>query len=113
VHRNLIQQNVAADPTGAASSCRERLATFEGRQRKGEMRNEKDGANSPGVEVVVQDEEIRGSVFEDGAFHFRIGGVDDSAPWRLGLALQLKRRVARRTDIVDGGGALGCRAKAR
>ena len=42
------------------------------------MRDKKNRADGPRVEVVVQDEEIGSSVLEDGALHFRIGGVDDS-----------------------------------
>ncbi len=42
------------------------------------MGDEKDGADGPRVEVIVQDEEIGSSVFEDGALHFRVSGVDDS-----------------------------------
>ncbi len=66
---NLIQQNVAADPAGAASSRGERFAALDGGQRKREMGDEKDGADGPRGEVVVQDEKIRGSVFEDGVLH--------------------------------------------
>jgi hypothetical protein len=43
------------------------------------MGNEKYGADGPCVEVVVQDEKIRGFVFEDGAFHFGVSGIDDFA----------------------------------
>ncbi len=42
------------------------------------MRDEKDRADGPCVEVVMQDKQIRGSVFENRVFHFRVGGVDDS-----------------------------------
>jgi hypothetical protein len=75
---NPIQQNIAANPTGAASRRRERLATLDGGQRKREVGDEKDRADSPCVEVVVQDEEIGGSVFDDGAFHFGAGSVNNS-----------------------------------
>jgi len=51
------------------------------------MGNEKDGADGPRVEVVVQDKEIRSSVFEDGTPHFGVSGVDDSCPDWFGLAL--------------------------
>jgi len=50
----------------------------------------------------VQDEEIGSSVFEDGALHFGIGCVDDSAAQRFGLALQLERRFARGAEVVNG-----------
>lgn len=42
------------------------------------MGNEKNRPNRPGVEVIVQNKEVRSSVFEDGALHFGIGGVEDS-----------------------------------
>lgn len=42
------------------------------------MRDQKNGADGPRVKVVVQHEEVGSSVFEDGALHFRVGGVDDS-----------------------------------
>ena len=51
------------------------------------MGDEKKCADGPRVEVVVQDEEIRRAVFEDGAFHFGVGGVDDFAAKWFGLAL--------------------------
>jgi hypothetical protein len=43
------------------------------------MGNEKDGADGPRVEVVVQNEEIGSSVFENGALHLGVSGVNDSA----------------------------------
>jgi len=43
------------------------------------MRDEKNRVDSPRVKVIVQDEEIGGSVFENGALHFGVGGVNDSA----------------------------------
>jgi len=43
------------------------------------MGNEEDRPYGPRIEVVVQDEKIRGFVFEDGAFHFGVSGVDDFA----------------------------------
>jgi hypothetical protein len=47
------------------------------------MGNEKNGPNGPRVEVVVQDEEVGSSVFENGALHFGVSGVDDSGAQRL------------------------------
>jgi hypothetical protein len=47
------------------------------------MRDEKNRADGPCIEVILQDEEIRSSVFEDSALHFGIGGVDDSAAQRF------------------------------
>jgi hypothetical protein len=51
------------------------------------MRDEEDSADGPRVEVVVQDEEIRSPVLEDGTLHFGISGVDNSRAERLRLAL--------------------------
>ncbi len=104
VHGNLIQQNVAADPAGAASRGRERLAALDRGQRKGEMRDEKNSADSPRVEVVMQNKKIRRSIFEDGALHFGVGGVNDSGAQRLRLAFQLERRFARGAEVVNGDG---------
>ena len=80
---NLVQQNIAAKPTGAASSCGERLATLDRGQRKGKMGNKKDGADDPRIEVVVQNKKIRCSVCENGALHFRVRGIDNSPAERF------------------------------
>ncbi len=61
----------------------------------------------------MQDKEIWGSVFEDSALHFGVGGVNDSGAKRPGLAFQLEGRITGGTDIVDRGGALWCGRKAR
>jgi hypothetical protein len=42
------------------------------------MGDEKNRPDGPRVEVVVQNEEIGSSVFEDGALHFGVSGVDNS-----------------------------------
>src|SRR5713226_9040363 len=76
------------------------------------MGNKKNRADGPRVEVVVQDEEIRGSVFEDGALHFGVSGVDYSSAKGFRLAFQLEGRITRGADIVDRGSALWRRAKA-
>ncbi len=76
------------------------------------MGDEKNRPDRPGIEVVVQNKEIWSSIFENGALHFRIGGVDDSGAKRLRLALELERGVTRGTDVVDRGGALWRRPKA-
>ena len=68
------------------------------------MGDKKYGTDGPRFEVVVQDEEIGGSVFEDGAFHLGVGGINDSASQRLRLAFQLERRFARWAKVVDGDG---------
>jgi len=70
-HGNLVQQNIAADPTGAASRRRERFTAFDRGQRKCEMRDEKDCADGRCVEVVMQYEEIGSSVFEKWHASFR------------------------------------------
>jgi hypothetical protein len=49
------------------------------------MRDEKNGADGPRVKVVMQDEEIGRSVFEDGALHFGVGGVHDFGADGFGL----------------------------
>jgi len=50
------------------------------------MGDEKNRPDGPRVEVVVQDEEIGGSVFEDGSLHLGIGGVNNSDSDWFGLA---------------------------
>ena len=40
---------------------------------------EKNSPDGPCLEVVVENEEIGCSIFEDGAFHFGVSGVDDFA----------------------------------
>ncbi len=77
------------------------------------MRNEKNRSDGPRFEVVVQDEEIRGSVFEDGALHFGIGGVNNSGPQRFRLAFQLERRFAGGAKIVDGNSVSWCNVEPR
>jgi hypothetical protein len=51
------------------------------------MGDEKNRSDGPGIEVVVQDEEIGSPIFEDGTLHFGVSGVNDSgADWfRLAL----------------------------
>lgn len=51
------------------------------------MRYENDGADSPVGEVVVEDVEVRSAIFDDGALHFGVGGVDDFCADWSGLAL--------------------------
>src|SRR5260370_42382439 len=92
VQGNLIQQNVAAYPASAASGRSERWGFFECRQGESEMGNEKNRSDGPRVEVVVQDEEIGSSVFEDGALHFGIRGVENARTEGSGLAFELERR---------------------
>lgn len=83
VNGNLIEDDVASDPTGSASGGSQRFAAFDGRKCKSEMRNENDRLNGPPREVVVQDIKIRRAVLEDSLFHFGIRGVDDSGAYGL------------------------------
>jgi len=87
VNGNFVQQNIAANPTSAASCRSEWFAAFDRREREREMGDEKNRADGPRVQVVVQDKEIRGAVFQDGALHFGVGGINDSGAERLRLAL--------------------------
>ncbi len=68
------------------------------------MRDEKNRADGPRVEVVVQDEEIRGSVFEDGTLHFGVSGVNNSGTQWFRLALELEGRFAGRAEVIDADG---------
>ena len=68
------------------------------------MGDEKDCADGPGFEVVVQDEKIRGSVFENGALHLGVSSVDDFGTERLRLAFQLERRFTGGAEVVNGDG---------
>lgn len=106
VNRNLVEDDVAADPTGAACGSSERLAAFKGGKCKSEMGNENDCLNGPLRKVVVQDIKIRRAVFKDGSLHLGVRSVHDSGADWSALALQLKRRLAGRTNIVDRGGPL-------
>ncbi len=68
------------------------------------MGDEENRADGPRVEVVLQNEEIRRSVFENGALHFGVSGVDDSGANWFGLAFQLEGRFARGAEVVNGDG---------
>jgi hypothetical protein len=68
------------------------------------MRDEKDGADGPRVEVVVQNKKIRCSVFQNSALHFGVSGVDNSGAKRLRLAFQLEWRFARGAEVVNSNG---------
>ena len=70
------------------------------------MGDEENGPDGPQVEVVVQDEEIRSPVFEDGALHLGVSRVDDSGAEGFRLAFELEGRIAGWAEIVDGGCAL-------
>lgn len=111
--RDFIEQDVAADPSGAASGWGERRAAFDGGKRKCEMRNENDGADGPCGQVIVQDVEIWGAVGEDGALHLRIGRVENLRAKRFGLALQLERRIAPRTGVIERRGSVRSDVKPR
>lgn len=76
------------------------------------MRDEENCADGPSVEVVVQDEEIGGSVFENGALHFGVSCVDNFRTEGFRLAFQLEGRFAGGAEVVDCGCALWRRPKA-
>ena len=68
------------------------------------MGNEKNRPDSPGIEVVMQNEKIRGSVFEDGTLHFGVSGVNNSGTQWFRLALELEGRFAGRAEVIDADG---------
>src|SRR5260370_11051009 len=68
------------------------------------MGDKKDGADGPGVEVVVQNEKIGSSVFENSALHFGVRGISYSASKWLRLAFQLERRFAGGAEVVHSDG---------
>ena len=82
VRGNLFQQNVAADPSGAAGGWCERFAAFDGGKSEREVGNENDGADGPGSQIVIQDVETGRAVGEDGALHLRVRRIDDSCSER-------------------------------
>ena len=109
---DFVEEDVAADPACAPCCWRERWAFLDGRESEGEMRHEDDAADCPVGEVVVEDVEIGSAVFDDSAFHFGVGGVDDFRADRSGLAFQLEGRITGRAEVVDCGEALWRGAKA-
>ena len=68
------------------------------------MWDEDDRPNGPLSAVIVQDEEIWSSIFEDRSFHFGIGRIENLASEGFRLALQLKCGTTQRTLVVKGGG---------
>lgn len=85
-----MQQDVAADPSCPAGGWRKRRADFDGGKRESEARNENNGADNPGGQVIVQDVEIRCAVGKNCTPHLRVGGIKNfRAEWPR-LALQLK-----------------------
>lgn len=77
---DFVEQYVAPDPTGAAGRWGEGFAAFDGGKRKCKMGDKNNGAHGPLREVVMQDVEIWSAVFEDGALHLGVSGIDDCAP---------------------------------
>src|SRR5882724_2522425 len=77
------------------------------------MRDEKNCPDGPGVEVVVQDKEIRSSVFENGALHLGVSRVDNFGTEGFRLAFELERGITRGADVINRGGALWRRTEAR
>jgi len=68
------------------------------------MRDENNRTDGPSSEVVVQDIQIGRAVFDYGALHFGVGGIEDFGTERFGLALQLKWLGAAWAGVVQGGG---------
>jgi len=91
----------------------ERLSALDGGKGKGKPGDENQRSHGPCGQIVVQDVEVRRAVFEDGALHLGVCGVDDFAAERFGLALQLEGGFTSRTDIVDCGGAVSELSEAR
>ena len=69
VLRDFVEEDVAADPSGAASCWGERCAAFDGGESEREVRDENDRADGPGGQVVVQHIKIWSAVCEDGTLH--------------------------------------------
>jgi hypothetical protein len=74
--RDFAEENVAADPPRSARFRCEGSSALKRRQSKGKSWYENDSANGPRCEVVVQDNKVWSTIFEDGSLHFRISGVD-------------------------------------
>src|SRR5258708_37345092 len=70
---NFVEEDVAADPSGAAGGWRERRAALGGGKGGRRMWDEDYGADGPGGEGVVEDGEVGGAGFNDGALHFGVG----------------------------------------
>lgn len=112
VYWNLVEDDVAADPSRSASCRSERLSALDGSERKRKPGNENQRSHRPCGRIVMKDVEVRSTVFEDGALHLGVCGVDNFAAQRFGLAFKLERGVARGTAIVDCGGAVRKPSKA-
>jgi hypothetical protein len=73
----LLRRMLQPTHPARAGGWRERRAALDGGKGEREMWNENYGADGPGGEVVVQDVEVGSAVFNDGALHFGVGGVED------------------------------------
>lgn len=111
--RDSVEHDVAANPARAPSGCSQRRAALDGRKGESKPRDQDHALDRPRREVVVHHVKIGRAVFQNGALHFGECRVHDSVAQGLGLALELERGIARRTDIVDGSCALGRRLQTR
>ena len=104
IRRNLGQQDVAANPSGASCGGRERLSFFDGGNGKCKFRNEKNISHAPAFKIVMESDEIRCFVFADFLQHGCVCGVQNLATERMRLRFELKWGVAVRTNVIHGGG---------
>jgi len=75
ISRNLVEKDIAADPS-CAPSCRPQwFAPLKSREREGKLWNEHEGLDFPRQQVIVQDVQIGRPVFNDCQFHLRVGRV--------------------------------------
>jgi hypothetical protein len=73
-----IQENVAADPTGASCGDGERCSAFQGRESEGKVRDEHEGRDSERIELIVQKKQVRRAALEDGGTHLCVGTIGES-----------------------------------
>src|SRR5579864_146485 len=79
IRRNLGQQDVAANPSGASCGGRERLSFFDGRNGKCKFGYEKNVSYAPTFNIVMESDEIWCFVFTDFSQHRRVCGVQNLA----------------------------------
>ncbi len=107
------EDDIAADPSGAASLRAKRFSLFNGGKRESEARDEDEIADAPEVWFIVHGEEIGGAAGKDGAAHGEVGGVYDTVAKGMGLGFELKGGAAGEAMVIDGGRIGGGRLKAR
>src|SRR5258708_39525921 len=71
---NFVEEDVAADPSGAAGGWRERRGAPAGGKGERRMGEEKFGAKSPGGGGAGQDEREGGAGFKAGGASFGVSG---------------------------------------